>query len=133
LVSQDHSLTRVNKFVKPRPPTVNSIPTLLSLFQNEWDALMLESFQLKQSYHQTRQELSNALYENDAAKRVIARLMKERDEARQQLDQFKATYSAPAKPADQAMDVDEAKLPAHVAAHLDQTAASQVLLVSLIV
>ncbi|KAL9131813.1 MAG: hypothetical protein Q9217_000340 [Psora testacea] len=68
--------------VKPRPPTLTSIPSLLAVFQNEWDALALETFTLRQHLTQTRQELSHALYENDAAKRVIARLSKERDEAR---------------------------------------------------
>ncbi len=93
--------------VAPRPASVNSIPTLLSMFQNEWDALVLESFKLKQAYHQTRQELSNALYENDAAKRVIARLVQERDEARAQLAQ--SAGAAPKKEvAGDGMDVDEA-------------------------
>lgn len=38
----------VNKTVKPRPVTATSIPSMLQLFQNEWDALMLETYTLKQ-------------------------------------------------------------------------------------
>ena len=51
--------------------------------QNEWDTLVLETFALKQQYNSTRQELSYALYSQDAASRVIARLMRERDAARE--------------------------------------------------
>ena len=34
--------------VKPRPMAATSIPGMLTLFQNEWDALMLETHTLKQ-------------------------------------------------------------------------------------
>ncbi|KAJ3107393.1 hypothetical protein HDU97_004275 [Phlyctochytrium planicorne] len=103
-----------SKVVRPRPPTVNSVPTLLTLLQNEWDSAMLETYQLKQQYHQVRQELSNALYENDAAKRVIARLIKERDQARENLATISAAAAAGNSAAtvpeadSSAMDVDEA-------------------------
>jgi len=66
---------------RPRPPTASSIPSLLRAFQNEWDQLMLDSFNLKKHCEETRQQLSHALYQYDAACRVIARLTQERDEA----------------------------------------------------
>lgn len=79
--------------VKPRPPTLTSIPALLSTFQNEWDAIILETYQLKQQLAETRQELSSALYYNDSAQRVIARLQKERDEARDALSRVTVSGS----------------------------------------
>ncbi|KAJ8326406.1 hypothetical protein BDV3_005937 [Batrachochytrium dendrobatidis] len=86
------SVKSASKVIKPRPPVATSIPTLLLTLQNEWDSVMLETHQLKQHYHSTRLELANALYEYDAAKRVIARLIKERDDARSTLSQFKASH-----------------------------------------
>lgn len=44
---------------------------------------MLESYTLKQKYQEAQQELSHALFQYDAARRVIARIIKERDVARE--------------------------------------------------
>ena len=99
-----------DKSVKPRPATSTSVPNLLVSLQSEWDSVVLETFQLKQQYSAVRQELSRALYENDAAKRVIARLTKERDDARAALASVKATSGgAPPveEPSVSRMDIDE--------------------------
>ncbi|KAJ1674822.1 hypothetical protein EV182_002496, partial [Spiromyces aspiralis] len=87
------TLSQDSPVVAPRPPTITSIPSILSVLQNEWDALVLESYTLKQQYQQVRQELTQALYQHDAACRVIARLMKERDEARKALADIQAHLS----------------------------------------
>ncbi|KAJ4968616.1 hypothetical protein NE237_015317 [Protea cynaroides] len=82
LTMDDIVLVKTSEIVKPRSSQAASIPGLLGIFQNEWDGLMLSTFALEQQLHMARQELSHALYQHDAACRVIARLKKERDEAR---------------------------------------------------
>jgi hypothetical protein len=111
--------------VKPRPPALTSIPSLLSVFQNEWDALALETYTLKQHLSQLRQELSTALYNNDAAVRVIARLTKERDEARDALGRLSLQDRRGAAPTNgangDAMQVDGQGLPDEIVAKVDAT------------
>ncbi|KAJ4827967.1 Pre-mRNA-processing factor 19 1 [Turnera subulata] len=87
LTMDDIVPVKSGKIVKPRTVQSASIPGILAMFQNEWDGLMLSNFALEQQLHTARQELSHALYQHDAACRVIARLRKERDEARSLLAQ----------------------------------------------
>eukprot|EP00884_Botryococcus_braunii_P021924 jgi/Botrbrau1/8415/Bobra.0237s0035.1 len=88
---EDIVLVKSNKGVKPRPQAATSIPGLLGLLHNEWDAAMLETHTLRQSLSTVRQELSHALYQQDAACRVIARLLRERDAARDALESLRAS------------------------------------------
>lgn len=106
--------------VNPRPPNLTSIPALLSAFQNEWDAIVLETHTLKQQLAQTRQELSTALYQNDAATRVVARLTRERDEAREALSNVTISGGGGGSSGD-AMQVDGQALPEDLAAKVDET------------
>ncbi|KAK4258410.1 hypothetical protein QN277_007865 [Acacia crassicarpa] len=92
LTSDDIVPIKTGKIVKPRPVQAASIPGMLGMFQNEWDGLMLSNFALEQQLHTARQELSHALYQHDAACRVIARLKKERDEARSLLAQAERQF-----------------------------------------
>jgi pre-mRNA-processing factor 19 len=107
---EDLIAVKGSKFVKPRPTSATSVPSLLALFQKEWDALVLESYNMKEQLETTRQELAHALYQNDAACRVIARLLRERDEAREMLSSYQSgTQEVAPQEADQEMEVEETK------------------------
>lgn len=100
---------------------------------------MLECLELRRESSELRQELSHALYKEDAAMRVLARVTRERDEAREALASVQATLgpgysaSAPAPAAtggaeDAQMDVEEPAssegLPADAKQRVEQTAAT---------
>ncbi|KAK6205634.1 Prp19/Pso4-like-domain-containing protein [Scheffersomyces amazonensis] len=78
----------VSTIIPPKLPTSTSIPSMLSSFQNEWDAIALEVFTLRKQLFKAKQELSAALYHHDAAVRVAANAIRERDEAKLALQQL---------------------------------------------
>ncbi|KAF7320174.1 hypothetical protein MKEN_00801900 [Mycena kentingensis (nom. inval.)] len=114
--------------VAPRPPSLTSIPAMLNALQNEWDALILECFALKQQNNSVRQELSYALYNQDAAQRVVARLIRERDAAREALANVQASVGiAPTAGTEDVEMNDESgtpTLPAEIVAQIDETNAT---------
>ncbi|KAL0474028.1 Diaminopimelate epimerase-like protein [Neurospora intermedia] len=116
---------KTNRIVRPRPPQFTSLPSMLKAFQDEWDALVLESYNTRQQLARTREELATALYQNDAAVRVIARLTKERDEAREALSRLTVTASAGGAATGDAMAVDSEGLPEALAAHVDEVQAEK--------
>ena len=81
----------------PRPQGASSLPSLLQLLNTEYESLVLELFDTRKALEEARKELSQALYQNDAAVRVVARLSQERDAARQELQQWEAQGGTPAK------------------------------------
>uniref|UniRef100_A0A6B2L2U6 Pre-mRNA-processing factor 19 n=1 Tax=Arcella intermedia TaxID=1963864 RepID=A0A6B2L2U6_9EUKA len=91
---------------KPRQLANASIPGLLQNFQNEWDSLMVETYNLKKQLETLRMELSHALYQNDASCRVIARVTNERDAARRELEALRQQLGI----SSQRMDLDNVGL-----------------------
>lgn len=88
---------------------------------------------MRKQYDTVRQDLANALYTNDASMRVIARLMKERDEAREALSSVHTSLGMPsssgaqediemAQAADSAM-TPATSLPVNVMEQIDSKAA----------
>jgi len=90
LASNSNANGSASSVMPPRPPNASSLPNLLGLLQKEYDNIVLELFDTRKALEETRRELSQALYQNDAAVRVIARLAMERDAAQQQLQQWNA-------------------------------------------
>lgn len=111
---------KTSRVVRPRPPNFTSLPSLLKAFQDEWDALVLESYNTREQLARTREELATALYQHDAAVRVIARLTKERDEARDALSKVTVAPSAAGATNGDAMAVDNEGLPERLVEHVNE-------------
>jgi pre-mRNA-processing factor 19 len=87
-------IQRAGKLMEPVPASAAALPGLLAHMQSEWDSKVLETHSLRQALAEAHQELAAALYKYDAATRVIARVIKERDEARAGLANRDATMAA---------------------------------------
>nr|WJH19494.1 PSO4 [Euglena gracilis] len=130
LEKEDLMPVQSSRVPKPRPAQASSIPGILSMLQNEWDAVMIESYTMKQHLDTVRQELAHALYQHDAACRVIARVIKERDMYKAQVAQFTARAeqlrAEAAGEADQEMQAaeEEGKLPKAVLARMAEMSKS---------
>lgn len=59
---------------------------MLYSMQTEWDCAMLEIYNMRKDLSDTKKELAHALYQHDAACRVIARLVKENNQLKRELD-----------------------------------------------
>lgn len=119
LSAEDLLPLKSSPVVRPRPPALTSIPALLATFQSEWDTLALETYNVKEQLARAREELSTALYQHDAAVRVVARLTRERDEARDALSRVTVTDGT-VNADDMAVDSVEA-LPEALAERVDET------------
>ncbi|KAL2182118.1 uncharacterized protein P884DRAFT_282221 [Thermothelomyces heterothallicus CBS 202.75] len=111
---------KTSRVVRPRPPNFTSLPSLLKAFQDEWDALVLETYNTREQLARTREELATALYQHDAAVRVIARLTKERDEAREALAKLTVTPASAGAANGDAMAVDSESLPQNLVEHVQE-------------
>ncbi|GBG25238.1 Pre-mRNA-processing factor 19-like 1 [Hondaea fermentalgiana] len=76
---------KTSQVTMPRPPQSSSFPTILSTLQSEWDSLLLEQVNLRKELLETRKDLATALYEREAAGAVIARLMSENKQLKEDL------------------------------------------------
>lgn len=111
---------KTSRVVRPRPPNFTSLPSLLKAFQDEWDALVLETYNTREQLARTREELATALYQHDAAVRVIARLTKERDEAREALSKVTVAPTSVGATNGEAMAVDNESLPERLVEHVNE-------------
>lgn len=75
--------------VQPRSTSNTSTPSLLRSLQVEWDAAMMEMHELKVQNSRLQQDLSTALYQHDAACRVVARLMEEKRDLQHELERLR--------------------------------------------
>ena len=72
---------QVNASNKAMPLSTASLPALMKDFESEWSRVLVDSFNLKAQLDAVQEELARSLYEQESSTRVVAQLMRERDEA----------------------------------------------------
>lgn len=83
----------LNATIKPRSSAHQSLPTLMTVFQNEWKELLLETYNLKIQLQNVKQELNNSIFQYEAACRVIDRLKKEKEKYKKEVELIKSMIS----------------------------------------
>ncbi|GMG19637.1 unnamed protein product [Ambrosiozyma monospora] len=86
--SSSTTTTSTSTTIIPKEPKTTSIPSLLTQFQNEWDATALELFQLRKQVGTLKQDLSLSLYKQDAAVKVAIGAMDECKNWKTQVEQL---------------------------------------------
>lgn len=66
-----------------------STAVFLKKLQDEYDTIVLESHYLRQSLNETKQQIMHCAYQNEAAQRVIGKLLKEKAETEAQIASLK--------------------------------------------
>lgn len=99
-------LNQDTEIVTSRPLNTTSIPSLLSIFQNEFNSIVLENFELKKNLNDLRKELSISLYKYDSSIKVISKLMNERDELKKTLQDMAIGLSNDDIPEQQVADTE---------------------------
>lgn len=72
-----------NKIEETNPLEKKGVHELVEMLRDDYDGVSIEIYAMKKYIAKLRRELSHSLYQNDAACRVVARVLKERDEARE--------------------------------------------------
>ena len=75
---------------KAMPLDAASVPSMIQLFEKEWDRVMVDSYEVKSQLSSAQEELAKALYEQEASVRLIAQLSRERDQALSEINRLQA-------------------------------------------
>lgn len=109
-VNTDNLVVQPRKFKSEQGGAENfdlDTSNILKKIQNEWDTLLLENFQIKKALKETKEEIAHNLYQHEAASLVICRLIKERDEALNQLNIIKSQLEETNKYEEEQMETNE--------------------------
>lgn len=90
---QDLIELKVAKAAEAKPVGTMSIMGSLRSIQDQYNARLIEISALKKAYDGIKKDLCHALFQNDAAIRVISRLQTEKEELEAQMVQDRAKFA----------------------------------------